>query len=442
MSVATERELALDLLDAAIAAAAPGPATERAIDALKLPRDRPVWLYSFGKAATTMAGAAVTALRRGLHHVTGGLVVSPEAWPPPVGTMVAIPGDHPIPGRNSFTAAERVGEVVRGRMASDVVLVLVSGGASSLIAAPPRGIGESDLAQIYQLLLDSGLDISSMNAVRKRFSRWGGGRLAVALAPARTHCLIVSDVVGDDPSDIGSGPCVPDRYTIGDVLAILERSKLLTRLTPTAREYLMGVARGVIPDTPKRTHPAFAHVTAQVIAGNHSACEGVVARARELGFGAAEIAQQTLLGEAARRGAELARELIARRADGSARTCRVWGGEVTVTIEPTPGAAEPVLGGRMQELALSAARVLAEAGDDAAGITILASGTDGRDGPTNAAGACVDARTWQAIASAGIDPAHALSRHDAYHALDAAGALVKTGPTGTNVADVVIGILS
>jgi hydroxypyruvate reductase len=293
--------------------------------------------------------------------------------------------------------------------------------------------------------------------VRKRFSRWGGGRLALALAPAATHCLAISDVIGDDISSIGSGPCVPDPYTVKDVIDILQRAKLYQRLAPSFRDHLTGTQKGLVPETPKATHPAFAHVTARVIANNRVALDAARVKATELGIAQVTVADAPLEGGAAEAGAALARALIARREQaGGASSLLVCGGETTVSI-PHPmltpglrarsesGALPPVpqpQGGRCQELALAAARVLSEAGDAARGITLLAAGTDGRDGPTDAAGACVDATTWDAIRDAGRDPAAALAGHESYPALDAVGALLRTGATGTNVADVVIGLIA
>ena len=348
-------------------------------------------------------------------------------------------GDHPIPGRNSFAAAAKIEEITAGRRGNDVALVLISGGASSLIGAPLRGMNGADLSALYDLLLGSGLDIASMNAVRKRFSRWGAGRLALALAPAATHCLAVSDVVGDDLSVIGSGPCVPDTTTVVDVSAILQRANLLTRIPQTHRDYLAGVARGTVPETPTNAHPAFAHVKARVIGNNRLAVDGIAARARN-GALTPDIVDTGLNGNAAQAGETIARHLLAARVTGASGRCLVWGGETTVALS---GATRGRIsgGGRCQELALAAARVLHEAGDDAAGITLLAAGTDGRDGATDASGAVVDGTTWATIAASGCDPALALAAHESHSALQAANALIPRRETGTNVNDVVIGVL-
>jgi glycerate-2-kinase len=387
-----------------------------------------------------MAAAAVQTALRSLHSIVGGVIVAPDDAPTPYPTLQSLRGDHPIPGRNSFEAAARIADVAAGRRGTDIALVLLSGGATSLIGAPVRGIPEADFIGLHELLLGSGLDIAHMNAVRKRFSRWSAGRLALALAPATTYCLAMSDVEGDDPAVIGSGPCVPDSANASDVSEILQRANLLTRAPRSVRDYLAGVARRTIPETPARGHPAFAHVAVRVIGNNALAREGAAAAARARGLDA-EIVPRWVSGEAARAGEAIARELIARRARGTgeAGTCIVWGGEPTVTLTGT--AATTSSGGRCQELALAAARVLHQGAEAASGIALLAAGTDGRDGATDAAGAIVESTTWAAVDDV-VNPAHALAEHRAYAALRAAGALVPRRETGTNVNDVIIGTIT
>lgn len=402
-----------------------------------------------------MASAAFESLQRGLNAIAGGVIVSPDLAPSPCPTVVSLRGDHPLPGRHSFTAAHRIGETAAGMRSDDVAVVLLSGGASSLIAAPLRGMSESDLGHLFELLMGSGLDIRAMNAVRKRFLRWGAGRLALALAPARTHVLVISDVPGDDPADIGSGPCTPDARSVREVVEILHGAGLHQRISLAMREHLRGVSRGIIPETPKSTHPAFAHVGTRVIGANYLALDAAVSRARELAV-PAELVREQLTHEAARCGAAIAESLL-QRAHRDLVGCVVWGGETTVTLSSSAhsyaGAGRigsvaqhlpvglPSTGGRCQELALAAARTLAAGGPSARRISILAAGTDGRDGPTDAAGAFADASVWSAIARSGRDPELALARHESYAALDAAGALLYRGPTGTNVMDVVIGVV-
>ena len=429
----------LSLYDAAIEGANPASATAEAVTALQIPRERRVLIFAFGKAAASMAGAAVNTLLKSLHHIAGGVMVTPEGDRSPFPTIVSVKGDHPVPGANSFAAAEKIAEVAAGRTATDVVVVLVSGGASSLIAAPLRGQQSKDLIDLYQMLLAAGLDIQAMNTVRKRFSRWGGGRLAQSLAPAAVHCLAVSDVPGDDLSVIGSGPCAPDSSTASDVLSILERNNLAPRVARIYHDYLKSVTRGVTGETPKKQHPAFAHVTSRVVVSNRSALERSALTATEQGM-RVEVVEDLLDGSAAAAGEAIARRLIAAGStrDGAAK-CILWGGETTVT---TGEAASMSAGGRCQELALSAARVLGEAGARASRIRLLAAGTDGRDGITESAGAIVDASTWTAIRDAGVDPAAALERHESNRALGAANALVPRRRTGTNVMDIVVGIVN
>ena len=175
-------------------------------------------MYAFGKASHAMATAAVASLQRSLRTIAGGVVVGTELQPSPYATLTMLAGDHPLPGRHSFTAAQQIGTTTVGMRSSDVAIVLLSGGASSLIAAPLRGISEADLGQLFELLLGSGLDIRAINAIRKRFTRWGAGRLALALAPARTYSFVISDVPGDDVGDVGSGPCTPDTFTVREVI--------------------------------------------------------------------------------------------------------------------------------------------------------------------------------------------------------------------------------
>ena len=387
-----------------------------------------------------MAVAAVESLLASLHSIVGGVMVSPDAAPAPYPTIVAMRGDHPIPVKASLAAAAKIAEVAPGRRGTDAAIVLISGGTSSLIGAPLRGLGEADYVQLHKLLLGSGLDIIKMNAVRKRFSRWGAGRLALALAPAAMHCLAMSDVIGDDLGAIGSGPCVPDDMTARELSRILQHAELLDRLPLSIREHLEGAVRGTHPETLKSAHPAFAHVTAAVIGSNRVACEGAAELARDRGY-EVELSPAPLTGEAARAGELVARQLVSLRARTAqhARRCMIWGGETTVTVGAE---ADATSGGRCQEIGLAAARVLHDAGETAAGITLLAVGTDGRDGATDAAGACVDAGTWGAITEKGQDPTHALAVHASHPALELAGALIPRRNTGTNVADLVIGLVA
>lgn len=427
----------IELFGAAVAGANPESLATTAIKGISLERRQRVWVFAFGKAAVGMATAAVGELQRGLAEVTGGLAVAPECADAIGGTIPVLAGDHPVPGPRSFEAAARLQQVITQKRGTDLGIVLLSGGTSSLLGAPLRGMSEAELSALSELLLGCGLDILQVNAIRRRFCLWAGGRLALALAPARTCCFALSDVPGDDLAAIGSGPCVPDPTRAQDVIDLLRQAKLYDAIPAGFRRFLQDTTRGMVPETPKVTHPAFAHVTATVVGNNVTALTAAATASRNAGY-ATVVSREPLAGDAAVAGARLADALVAARERATSRAplCFLWGGETTMQL----GRDAP-RGGRCQAMALAAARQLAQAGDRATGITLLVAGTDGRDGTTDAAGAIVDRTTWSAIAAAGADPAVALGAHDAHAALRSAGALFAPGPTGTNVMDVAIGIV-
>jgi hydroxypyruvate reductase len=395
---------------------------------------RAIWILALGKASLSMARAGLEVLSALGREPTGGIVVGPEEAPPPHARLAYLPGDHPEPGHRSFKAAEALAGLASQIQPGDEVWVFLSGGTTSLIGAPEPGLSPDDLTAIYSLLLASGLDISAMNRIRKRFSRWGGGKLARALSHARVRVYLVSDVIGDDVAAIGSGPCVPDPTTASELKTVLQGSGLWAQLPASARDLLTSTEAGRTAETPKPGDPAFARVTLELIASNRLALEAAARRAAELGL-APQVVDTPISGEASVTGASVAAKLLYNCGHQSIPQprCIIWGGETTVTL----GAASGGLGGRCQELALAAARVLREAPH---GPALLAAGTDGRDGPTDAAGAVVDGTTWMAIEQAGRDPGRDLAAHDAYRALDSVQALVRPGLTGTNVMDVVVGV--
>jgi glycerate 2-kinase len=447
-SLPHSRQLLAALYEAAVSAVSPAPLTAAALANIDAPPDQRTWIFAVGKAAPAMANGAVGALRRSLHTIAGGVVVAPDTFPSPFSTVRTAVGDHPIPGEHSFAAARLVDDTASAVRADDAAIVLISGGTTSLMASPVRGVGEEELRELFVLLMDAGIDIGVMNAVRKRFLRWGAGRLAVALAPARIHVLLLSDVPGNAPADIGSGPCAPDQWTAPDVASQLRDAGLLDRLPPSLREHLHLVVRGMGGETPKPGDPAFAHVTTRVVGTNDIARDAALTAARALGL-RAERGALALAGEAARCGDDIVTELLQRAARGE-RGCIVWGGETTVRMNATscdgcegdqPTSITHAAGGRCQELALAAARRLATAGEGGARITLLAAGTDGRDGPTDAAGAFADASLWRRVLESGADPDAALRFHRSYAALHAAGALFRHDATGTNVMDLVIGVV-
>jgi hydroxypyruvate reductase len=430
----SDRDLLEHLYRVAVAAVDPGPAVAQALaddDAARAARGGALWILSLGKAAVPMArGAAQVARSAGL-AIAGGLVVGSVPEPSPDASLPVVAGDHPEPGAASLAAATLLGQVVDRIRPGDHVWILLSGGATSLIGAPLPGLGQADLRALYALLLGSGLDITAMNRIRKRFTRWGGGKLARALAGAHIRQYVVSDVIGDDLPSIGSGPCIGDPTTATDVRRSLEQGGLWERIPAPLQAFINDAIAGRAQETPKPGDAAIESVKTRVVSSNRLALKAAAAEAARLGL-VPEVMPAALAGEASVVGTSVAATLRnysqSRPTQGAARRCVIWGGETTVTLGGSTGS-----GGRSQELALAAAAVLA----GTEGISLLAAGTDGRDGPTDAAGAFVNGSTWARIAAAGHDPAAALHRHDAYPALAAAGALFKPGVTGTNVMDVV-----
>ncbi|MEZ4455520.1 MAG: DUF4147 domain-containing protein [Gemmatimonadales bacterium] len=343
-----------------------------------------VRLLALGKAAMPMAAAAVQHLDRLDIPIVGGVVVTPDVGGPPDPRLVRIAGDHPMPGRRSAAAARAVAEAVAQATGREEPWVLLSGGTTSLIGAPADGVSATEYDLLLRILARAGLPIGRLNAVRKRFSRWGAGRLAVECRAERIRVYALSDVPGDDLGDIGSGPCAPDPTTAAGVRAILGDAGVLAEMPPALLQLLDRVERGEVPETPKPGHPAFDRVTARVVASNRTAVAAAAERAGALGYRVV-LGQDLLQGAAAAAGAGLVeRTGLA----GTTETAWISGAETTVALGGDHG-----LGGRCQELALAAARELAGYPDP---LAVLAAGTDGRDGPTDAAGAVVTTETWTA----------------------------------------------
>ena len=383
-----------------------------------------------------MADAAVAWLAaRGLDPA-GGIVIAPADALGEGGMLPQAAGDHPEPGERSFAAADRLGEVIAAVGPDDAVLVLLSGGASSLVASPIPGVTRAELTELWRILLGAGVDIHAMNAIRRRFTRWGGGRLARALAPRRVEVLAISDVPGDDPATIGSGPCAGDPLQPADLGRLLAIHGLTARVPKRLLQLLERVSPEVATVPPGA--PALRRVQTRIVAANADAVAAAASCASKLGWDVQSYSAP-VVGDAAAAGRTLAAELIAAEArPGTIGACIVCGGETTVTLTGNSVDGER-LGGRCQELALAASEVLAEHHVGTT-VAVLAAGTDGRDGPTDAAGAIVDGETWKRMEMAGRDPRADLAQHRSYAALDAAGALVRSGPTGTNVMDLVIAL--
>jgi glycerate-2-kinase len=337
-----------------------------------------------------------------------------------------VEAGHPVPDRAGLRAAERLLNLIAPLTKSDLLIVLLSGGASSLLPAPVPPVSLSDKQRTTRLLLNSGANIQEINTVRKHLSLIKGGRLA-ASTQATIITLLLSDVLGDDPASIGSGPTVPDPSTYREAVLTLERYRLWDRVPRTVRTHLLRGRRGVIPETPKPGSARFRQVQHEIVGNNLSALTAVTAAARQAGLRTV-LLSTALEGEArqaALKFAALARRIASNSDVIKPPCCIVAGGETTVTVRGKG------TGGRAQEFATAAATGIVGLPH----VWVAAFGTDGTDGPTDAAGAVVSGSTLAGAARRGLDVRRALRLHDTYPLLKALKAHIVTGPTGTNVND-------
>lgn len=381
-----------------------------------------------GKAGSGMAAAVETVLG---DRIAAGSINVRRGYEPdePLPHIQIRPAGHPIPNTSGVEGTRRILTLLDDLAPGDLVLVLISGGASALLVQPAEGISLADLQGTTDALLRSGATIEEINAVRKHLSQVKGGQLAerIARRGARAAVLLLSDVVGSPLDAIGSGPCVPDPTTYDDACQVLERYDLVERVASAVRQRLERGCRGEREETPKPGDPLFERVHHLIVADNRTAAQAAVARAEALGVHSL-LLTSFLEGEAREVGRTLAAlgKELARYGEPLQRpACLVLGGETTVTVRGEG------CGGRNQEVALGAALGL-EGWDDVMVVTLA---TDGTDGPTDAAGAIVTGRTVAQARRLGLDIYAALQRNDAYPFLDALDALIRTGPTGTNVCD-------
>jgi glycerate 2-kinase len=403
------RRMLLGVFSAALAAVDGCGAARRALQARGL--DGPIWLVAIGKAAESMS---LGALRPIGDRCLGGLLIGkePPADPRPLATrgIACLAGGHPVPNRASLDAGERLLATLSAAPAEASLLFLISGGASSLVEVPAAGIGLVELQAVNRWLLGSGLPIGAMNRVRTALSRIKGGGLLQLLPPRPLRALAISDVPGDDPAVIGSGLLAP-APDLGPALDALDLPRWLRELTD----------RGLTQrEAPPASAPEIELVAtldlARIAAAQAARGDGLEVR----------VEPGLLDGDAASRGRELARRVM-----GGPPGLWVWGGETTVRLPPVPGR-----GGRNQHLALAAALELAGRTD----CLLLAAGTDGGDGHSGDAGALVDGGTLGRAALCGLDAVDCLARADSGTLLAASGDLIHTGPTGTNVMDLVLGL--
>ena len=407
---ASLRKDADQIVRESIAAVLPDEAVRRTLKDYR-PGAGKTLLVAAGKAAWQMAKAAVDTLGQ----VDGGVVITKYGH-----VIGEIPGvvcyeaGHPVPDENSFAATKKALELVENRSAGDTVIFLLSGGGSALFELPL--ISGEELQDITRQLLASGADIVEMNTIRKRLSAVKGGRFALACAPAKVLSIVLSDILGDPLDMIASGPAYPDSSTCKQAKNIAAKYDL--KLSPDAEKLLD-------EETPKGLHNVETHINGSV----RELCAAAAAAAQKLGYDPIILTDQ-LCCEAREAGSFLA-SILKSHFQSDRSLAFIAGGETIVHLTGHG------LGGRNQELALAAAPGIA----DIPGAAVFSVGSDGTDGPTDAAGGYVDGETCAALAERGISVFDMLRDNDAYHALQAVSGLIVTGPTGTNVNDVAVALL-
>lgn len=399
---------------------APGAERER-IDLAGVGR---LLVVGAGKASARMAQALEELLGE---RIDAGRITVKYGHTAPLERVELVEAGHPVPDEAGARAVQRQLELVSDLGPEDLVLAVISGGGSALLPLPAPGISLAEKQTLTGALLAAGADIHAVNTVRKHISAVKGGQLARHVAPARLVSLVLSDVVGDDLDVIASGPTVPDRSSFAAAREVLERFELWEGAPASVREQVARGLSGEVPENPAPGDPVFERSRTLVVASSRRALEACRAEAEARGWETLVLTSR-LQGEArevARVLAALALELRAGEGPLALPACLLTGGETTVTLRGDGK------GGRNQELALAACLDLA----GSEGLVLFSGGTDGNDGPTDAAGGMAFGDSLERARAAGADLPGALARNDAYHLLDSLGDLVRTGPSGTNVMD-------
>ncbi|MEN8264743.1 MAG: glycerate kinase [Nitrospirota bacterium] len=392
-------------------------------------------ITGFGKAAYQMAQAAEEMFDN--DQISGGIVVTKYGHAKSqlsgeLKKIKVLEAAHPVPDENGFKAAQKIIKLLKEADSNTLVLCLISGGGSALFVSPCEGVTLSEKQSITDLLLKAGADITELNSVRKHLSAVKGGRLAEIVYPAKIISLLISDVIGDKMDVIASGPTAPDSSTYQDALEVLKKFNLLDKAPGSVVDVLKKGAAGIIPDTPKQNNPIFHNIQNIIIGSNKKAIDAAYKEAEIFGLDT-EIISAELTGEAKEAGKWLAKKALDERSNNSSRSkCLISGGETTVIVKGNGK------GGRNTELALSFAMEI----DGIEGITFLSAGTDGTDGPTDAAGAIVDGQTISKAKKLGLNPQEFLDNNDSYNFFRKTDSLLITGPTGTNVMDIQIAVIA
>ncbi|SHE23508.1 glycerate kinase type-2 family protein [methanotrophic endosymbiont of Bathymodiolus puteoserpentis (Logatchev)] len=389
-----------------------------------------IYVIAFGKAACSMAKAAqeiipAQLLAQPILAITNYENVTELA------NIEILGANHPLPDQAGFVAAQRIAKIAQQAQQGELVLALVSGGGSALIPLPADGISLNEKIATTDLLLASGATINEINCVRKHLSQIKGGGLAKFTAPADLHALILSDVLSDELSDIASGPTIADDTTFNDAIQVFKDKNIWHKITQNVQTHLENGAQGIISETAKTGDAIFNNTGHTLCGSNTISLQATSQMAQNLAYDLHLYSDQ-LSGEAKHIAEDLVIYAQALLSSGINKPNAILaGGETTVTITGTG------LGGRNQEMALAFA-IAAEKHQLNANWVFLSGGTDGRDGPTDAAGGIVDQQTIARMRNATIEPKQYLANNDAYHALQISEDLLITGATGTNVADLQI----
>lgn len=397
------------------------------IDQLQFDLDRVknIYVLGAGKASALMAQAVETVLG---DRITAGHIVTKYGHGCALKYIGITEAGHPVPDENGLKGTAEILALAEKAADDDLVICLISGGGSALLADVPAGCSLADLRAVNDALLKCGATIDEINCIRKHLSCVKGGQLAGAVHPAALVSLILSDVVGDPLDVIASGPTSPDPTTFGEALAILQRYRITETIPPRILQVLQGGQAGRKPETPKAADAIFRKTNNLIIGSNRLALETARRKAEELGF-SARVVTNTLAGDTA----DVARYVLeqtrqAQRASNGKPCCLLFGGEPTLKVSGSG------LGGRNQHLALLSAQLIA----NMPGITILSGGSDGNDGPTDAAGAVVDSETSRQAAEQNCSIETCLDGFDSYHFFEKVGGHILIGPTQTNVMDLVV----
>jgi glycerate 2-kinase len=390
-----------------------------------------IYVIGSGKASAPMAAAVEDILG---DRITSGIINVKYGHTAEVKRVKLVEAGHPVPDENGQAGAQAILDLAKTAGAGDLLICLVSGGGSALLPLPCEGMTLKDKQDTTSVLLACGATIHEINAIRKHLSGVKGGQLARAAYPADIISLMLSDVIGDDLDVIASGPTVPDYSTYQDCMDIFSKYGIVQKLPEKIIRHMEAGIAGNLPETPKKGDPAFEKTKNLVIGSNIDAVETAKAEAESLGYNTIVLSSmiEGETKEVALVHGAMAREVLKNGYPAAAPACILSGGETTVTIKGDGK------GGRNQEFALAAAMDIA--GQE--NIVVLSGGTDGNDGPTDAAGALSDTRTIERAEEMKLSPQTYLNNNDSYHFFEKLGDLLKTGPTNTNVMDVRIMLIS